>query len=242
MSRKTSVLCFDEFFVSDIADAMILGRLLGGLIERGLTLIATSNMAPADLYSGGLQRERFLPAIALLEENTRIVHLDAGVDYRLRLLQKAGTYLTPDNAVAEERLERFFHDCATAAAEQYPLLEVLGRPLAARRCATDVVWFTFAELCGGRRSPQDYVEIARRFQTVIVSGIPELAANDDDAARRLISLVDEFYDRRVKLMVSAASPIERLYRGERLDFEFRRTVSRLTEMQSTDYLHAAHRG
>jgi cell division protein ZapE len=242
ISRDTSVLCFDEFFVSDIGDAMLLARLLEGLFRRGVTLVATSNVRPADLYKKGLQRERFLPAIALLESHTRIEHVDDGADYRLRRLQDVGTYLTPADSVADAKLERFFRDCAASAGIDDPTLDILGRPVIARRCAADIAWFEFSALCDGPRSAQDYIELARRFQTVIVSQIPVLTPDDDDATRRFISLVDEFYDRRVKLMVSAAAPVGRLYLGRELAFEFRRTASRLTEMQSAEYQHEAHRG
>jgi cell division protein ZapE len=241
IARNTSVLCFDEFFVSDIGDAMILGRLLAGLFQRGVTLVATSNSAPADLYPDGLQRERFLPAIAQLETHTRVIHCDEGPDYRLRLLQRAGTFLTPADAAAETRLQQFFRDSA-AHLPSDAAVEILGRPVRTRGCAGNVAWFEFSDLCASPRSSTDYIEIARRFQTIIVSGIPRLTAGQDDAARRLISMVDEFYDRRVKLMVSADAAIDSLYQGNKLAFEFRRTVSRLTEMQSVDYLHTAHRG
>jgi cell division protein ZapE len=242
IARDTSVLCFDEFFVSDIGDAMILGRLLDGLFQHGVALVATSNTNPKDLYPHGLQRDRFLPAIASIEKNTRVVHIDDGDDYRLRLLQRAGTYLTNDDAEADTRLQHFFHDSAAAAVPDESVLEILDRPVQTRRYATDVAWFDFPDLCQGPRSTEDYIEIARRFQTVILSGVPVLTAEQDDAARRFVSLVDEFYDRRVKLIVSAAAPIDRLYQGTRLAFEFRRTASRLNEMQSMEYLHLEHRG
>lgn len=242
LARDTTVLCFDEFLVSDIGDAMILARLLDGLFQRGVTLVATSNTAPKGLYANSLQRDRFLPAIALIETHTDVIHIGDGVDYRLRLLQRAGTYLPQDNAATDQRLQHFFHDSAAAAVADESGLHILGRPIRTRRHATNVAWFDFPALCEGPRSTEDYIEIARRFQTVILSGVPLLTANDEDAARRFVSLVDEFYDRRVKLIVSAAAPIGRLYQGTRLAFEFRRTASRLNEMQSTEYLHQAHRG
>ncbi len=242
IARDTSILCFDEFFVSDIGDAMILGRLLDGLLQRGVVLIATSNSAPKDLYPNGLQRDRFLSAIAFIEKHTQVIHIDDGADYRLRLLQRAGTYLTFADAEADARLQHFFHDSAAAATADESILEILGRPIQIRRYATDIAWFDFLALCHGPRSAEDYIEIARRFQTVILSGVPVLTAELDDAAKRFVSLVDEFYDRRVKLIVSAAVPIDRLYQSARLGVEFRRTTSRLHEMQSTEYLHQEHRG
>lgn len=240
LAKDISVLCFDEFFVSDIGDAMILGRLLEGLFRRGVTLVATSNSAPADLYSGGLQRERFLPAIASLEQHTRVVHMEGDNDYRLRLLQKAGTYLTPDDSAADEKLRHFFREIAPGGSTENRQLDILGRTVRTVRCAKGVAWFAFPEICEGPRSQQDYIEIARWYQTVIVAGVPALGADCDDAARRFVAMVDEFYDRKVKLILSAAVPLDELYCGQRLAFEFRRTYSRLTEMQSTDYLHTAH--
>jgi cell division protein ZapE len=241
IARGTSVLCFDEFFVSDIGDAMILGRLLDGLFRRGVALVATSNTAPKDLYPHGLQRDRFLPAIAAIEKHTEVIHIEDGADYRLRLLQRAGTYLTVDDAEADTRLQHFFHDSAAAAVPDESVLEILGRQIQTRRHAIDVAWFDFPALCHGPRSSEDYIEIARRFQTVILSGVPVLMAEHDDAARRFVALVDEFYDRRVKLILSAAVPIDRVYQGTRLAGEFRRTASRLHEMQSKEYLHLEHR-
>jgi cell division protein ZapE len=240
IARDTTVLCFDEFFVSDIGDAMILGRLLTGLFERGVTLVATSNSHPDDLYKGGLQRQQFMPAIERLKQHTDIVHMEGDVDYRLRLLQQAGTYLTPDDDDARDRLQHFFDDSASSQITADVLLDVNGREICAKRCAKGIVWFEFEEICDGPRSQNDYIEIARWYPTVIVSGVPKLDSNLENQARRLIALVDEFYDRRVKLILAAAAPVDTLYAGQRLDFEFERTVSRLIEMQATDYLAAPH--
>lgn len=240
IADESRVLCFDEFFVSDIADAMILGRLLDGLFRRGVTLVATSNTPPASLYSNGLQRERFLPAIDLLENRTRVLHLDGDTDYRLRLLQQAGTYLTPADADAVSRLTHYFLEIASGDVVEARLLPILGRGIRTERCGKGVVWFDFEEICDGPRSQQDYIEIARWYPTVIVSSIPVLDEAQENQARRFIALVDEFYDRNVKLIVSAAVEIESLYQGKKLEFEYQRTSSRLIEMQSTSYLHAAH--
>lgn len=240
IAQDTRVLCFDEFFVSDIGDAMILGRLLEGLFKRGVTLVATSNSPPDELYKDGLQRQRFLPAIQLLNEHTRVVNLDGATDYRLRILQKAGTYLTPDNAAAAQKLDYFFDESASSQVEAETDLDINGRPIRARRCAKGVAWFRFADICDGPRSPADYIEIARWYPSVMISGVPQFDVTREDQARRFISLVDEFYDRRVKLILSADAPIEELYAGKRLSFEFDRTTSRLIEMQSTEYLALPH--
>lgn len=203
-------------------------------------LVATSNSRPSALYANGLQRERFLPAIELLETRTRVLHVDGDTDYRLRLLQQAGTYLTPVNAAASSNLVHYFHEIASGDAAEGRSLDVLGRQIPTERCAKGIVWFDFEAICDGPRSQQDYIEIARWYPTVIISGIPVLNAEKEDQARRFIALVDEFYDRRVKLIVSAAANIDCLYAGQKLAVEFQRTASRLVEMQSTTYLHAPH--
>lgn len=240
IARETDVLCFDEFFVSDIGDAMILGRLMQCLFRRGLILVTTSNLPPSGLYAGGLQRERFLPAIRSLEENTQVLELEGETDYRLRRLQQAGTYLCPAGKEADETLGLYFTQAASGVITQDTVIEVLGREIPVRKRAKGIVWFDFRALCEGPRSQQDYVEIARWYPTVILSGIPVFGTHSENAARRFIALVDEFYDRRVKLVLSAAAPIPSLYRGKLLRFEFERTVSRLTEMQTDKYLHSAH--
>jgi len=240
VASDTRILCFDEFFVSDIADAMILGRLLDGLFRRGVTLVATSNSEPDDLYKDGLQRQRFLPAIAALKHNTRVVHMHGDVDYRLRLLQQAGTYLSPDDDEAHVKLQHFFDESASSQISANRMLDINGREIRTRQCAKGIAWFDFADICDGPRSQNDYIEIARWYPAVIISGVPELGSGIEDQARRFIALVDEFYDRRVKLIVSAACGADTLYSGERLSFEFDRTASRLIEMQSTHYLAAPH--
>jgi cell division protein ZapE len=240
IALETRVLCFDEFFVSDIGDAMILGRLLEGLFKRGVILVATSNSKPDDLYEDGLQRQRFLHAIDLLNEHTEVVNMDGGTDYRLRLLEKAGTYLTPDDEAASKRLEHLFEEAASTQTGRDTDLDVNGRPLRARRCAKGIAWFRFADICDGPRSAADYIEIARWYPTVIVSGVPRFDADRENEARRFISLIDEFYDRRVKLILSAAVGAHELYAGRKLAFEFERTSSRLIEMQSSEYLALPH--
>jgi cell division protein ZapE len=240
IAAETRVLCFDEFFVSDIADAMILGRLLDGLFRRGVTLVTTSNSKPDDLYKDGLQRQRFLPAIEMLNTNTDVIHMDSGTDYRLRLLQKAGTFLTPDDTEATRKLNFFFDESATSQIREQHDLDINGRPITAHKCAKGIAWFDFAALCDGPRSQADYIELARWYPSVIVSGVPQLDPMREDQARRFIALVDEFYDRRVKLIIAASQAAESLYTGTRLRFEFDRTVSRLIEMQSSEYLALPH--
>ncbi|HEY5666067.1 MAG TPA: cell division protein ZapE [Gammaproteobacteria bacterium] len=241
ISGECRIICFDEFAVSDIADAMILGNLFQALFERGVTLAATSNIAPPDLYRDGLQRQRFLPAIDAIEQHTLVMELQGERDYRLRVLEDAGMYLFPDDAAAEALLEQAFTAISPDEGEAAGSMEILGRPIEFVRRSDGVIWFTFDAICDGPRSQDDYIEIAREFQTVVVSRIPQLTKTLENPARRLIALVDEFYDRRVKLMVSAEVDLAELYAGSRLEREFERTRSRLTEMRTHDYLAAAHR-
>lgn len=243
IAQEARVLCFDEFFVSDIADAMILGTLLEELFARGVTLIATSNIEPDRLYENGLQRARFLPAIALVKRYCEVLNVDGGVDYRLRTLTQAGLYHCPLGPAAEEHLMAVFRNLAPSQDEvrRQVHLEVEGREIIARYVAEDVAWFDFAALCDGPRSQNDYIELAREFHAVLIGEMPVLGSERDDQARRFISLVDEFYDRNVKLALAAAAPLAQLYTGTRLAFEFERTRSRLLEMQSHEYLARPHR-
>ncbi|PLW82921.1 cell division protein ZapE [Kineobactrum sediminis] len=241
LASEAGVICFDEFFVTDIADAMILGGLMEALFERGVTLVATSNIEPHRLYENGLQRQRFLPAIALIERYTKVVNVDAGVDYRLRTLEQAELYHCPLDEAADLSLRQSFERLAPHPGHAGASLSVNGRELRTRSLADDVVWFDFAELCEGPRSQNDYIELARIFHAVVLSAVPAMGSANDDAARRFINLVDEFYDRNVKLVMAADRPLLELYDGRRLRFEFQRTVSRLQEMQSHEYLAREHR-
>lgn len=238
-AREARVLCFDEFHVADIGDAMILGGLLRGLFDRGVTLVATSNTPPERLYENGLQRRRFLPAIELLKARTDIVFANGREDYRQRVLRRNGIYVT--GAEAETALRASFRALARAAVARRRVLRVNGRPIVARYWAEDVVWFEFAALCEGPRNNDDYVELARLFTTVALHRVPIFDRSKEDAARRFIGLVDEFYDRGVKLLLAADAPLERLYQGRLLAAEFERAKSRLREMQSDDYLGRPHR-
>ena len=241
LARETEIICFDEFFVSDIADAMILATFLQAIFARGITLVATSNIAPEGLYENGLQRARFLPAIALLQAHTQVLNVDAGTDYRLRTLENAELYHYPLGPEADASLGESFARLAPEATRHWERIEINGRYLTCRCLADDVAWFEFPELCGGPRSQNDYIELARIFHAVILSGVPLMDTAMDDQARRFINLVDEFYDRHVKIVIAAQALPRDLYRGTRLAFEFERTISRLQEMQSHDYLALEHR-
>ena len=241
LAAEALVICFDEFFVTDIGDAMILGGLMEALFDRGVTLVATSNIEPDRLYENGLQRQRFLPAIELVKQYTVVVNVDSGVDYRLRTLQRAELYHCPLDEGADASLRASFEALAPEPGKHWERLQINGRYLTCRCVADDVAWFDFAELCDGPRSQNDYIELSRIFHAVLISGVPAFGPDSDDRARRFINLVDEFYDRNVKLVLSAAVPLLELYGDGRLAFEFRRTVSRLQEMQSHAYLAREHK-
>ncbi len=241
LSKEIRVLCLDEFFVKDITDAMILAGLLGELFKNGVSLVTTSNIVPDGLYENGLQRARFLPAIDLLKKHTEIVNVDSGVDYRLRALEQAEIYHYPLDASANESLSKSFKSIALGAGQKNVAIEINHRDMQTLCLHDDVVWFDFNELCDGPRSQNDYIELAKEFHTVFLSDVPQMKRDTDDQARRFINLVDEFYDRNVKLIISAEAGISELYLGGNLSFEFDRTVSRLLEMQSHEYLAREHR-
>ena len=239
---QLQVLVLDEFFVSDIGDAMLLGRLLERLFAEGVVLVTSSNAAPATLYKDGLQRARFLPAIALLEEHCSVVHLDSPHDYRLRALTQSPVYRAPLDCEADAWLQARWTALGADNAHQDAGIEIDGRRIPVRARSKGMCWFDFAALCEGPRGNTDYIEIAREFHTVLVGGIPRLTAEQDDAARRFVHLIDEFYDRHVNLVCTADAAPMQLYAGQRLAAAFDRTASRLIEMQSADYLALEHCG
>lgn len=242
ISSKARVLCFDEFFVLDIGDAMILAGLLDALFKRHVVLVTTSNINPDGLYENGLQRQRFIPAIELLKKHTTVFELASGLDYRLRSLERANLYLCPITAETDSELSAKFVELTRASDsdEEGGELIILDRPIKTRRHAGDIAWFEFDELCGGPRSAFDYIELAKLFHTIIIGNLPVMGDAENDRARRFVSLIDELYDRRVKLVISAEARIEALYSGQGLAFAFERTQSRLLEMQSHEYLCYAH--
>ena len=241
IADEALVLCFDEFFVSDIGDAMILGGLIDALFRRGVTLVTTSNIPPQELYRDGLQRSRFLPAIALLEQHLTVTHLEAATDYRFRTLQRADLWHVPHDETAAEALSAYFSSLTGREAGDPRSVDINQRPLTLLADAPGVAWATFSTLCEEPRGAVDYVEMAREYHTVLIEQIPLLDRDKEDAARRFINLIDEFYDRNVKLIATGAQAPEALYDGSRLRFEFDRTVSRLQEMRTEEYLKAEHR-
>jgi cell division protein ZapE len=238
-AEDTRLLCLDEFYVSDIADAMLLSGLLGALFEQGVVLVSTSNTRPDGLYRDGLQRAKFLPAIERLKKNCEVVEISGSTDYRFRILEQSKTYHFPLDGAARAGLEANYEQIASGS-DLPPEMQVNGRLLTARRRSHGLAWFNFSELCLGPRSSSDYIELAHAFNTVLISHVPVMGEDDSDAARRFISMIDEFYDRSIKVLMTAEAPVGDLYTGDRLAFEFQRTISRLTEMQSREYLARPH--
>ncbi|HZY33357.1 MAG TPA: cell division protein ZapE [Rhodanobacter sp.] len=241
LAERCRVICLDEFLVNDIGDAMILANLLEGLFERGVSLVTTSNTAPANLYRDGLQRARFLPAIALVEQRCHVVEMASSRDWRLRALTQAPVYLTPPGPESHRALERIFTSQAGGEVRDGGALHINNRDIPLHKRADNILWFDFAALCEGPRAVADYIALAKAGPTIIVANVPQFTIYSEDAAKRFVQLVDEFYDRHVKLVLSAAAPITELYDGERLRAEFGRTESRLIEMQSEEYLALPHR-
>jgi len=240
IAKKYRLICFDEFHVSDIADAMILYNLMRALFDNGVSFVMTSNYAPDTLYPDGLHRDRMLPTIALLKNNLDVMNVDTGLDYRKRALEQVASYHTPLGAAADQALRTAYASIADIADEDQRI-RIESREIKSLRCAGGVVWFDFATLCGGPRSQNDYLEIASRFHTVILSGIPQLSASMSSEARRFTWLIDVFYDNRIKLIMSAEVEPELLYTQGMLAHEFHRTVSRIIEMQSREYMQSERR-
>ena len=242
IADKTKVLCIDEFFVLDIGDAMLLSGLLEGLLARGVVFVATSNTQPDSLYADGLQRESFLPAIKLIKKFTDVIELSGALDYRLRSLTKATLYHSSHNEDTEQHLYANFVELAPYSRDikKDELIKIVGRTIIALYRLDDVIWFDFEVLCSSPRGALDYIELARTYHAIVLSNVPQLSEKNEDKARRFVVLIDELYDRKVKLIISAAVEIIDLYKGERLKFEFERTKSRLIEMQSRDYLASPH--
>jgi len=240
-ARRATIICVDEFHVSDITDAMLLYGLLDALFKEGVTLISTSNLHADDLYKNGLQRDHFLPAIALIKQYTHVINMDGETDHRLRLLEKAETwYITVDDST-EQVIKARFDQLAPCQALKNQALHINYRDISTLYLADDVVWFDFNVLCSSPRSAADYIEIARQFHTIFISNIPAMDESIDDKARRFINLIDEFYDRNIKLIISAHTLPQDLYSGRPLKFEFQRTTSRLIEMRSHEYLTRPHK-
>ena len=239
IARRYRLICFDEFHVSDIADAMILGRLLTALFGLGVVFVMTSNYAPDDLYPGGLKRENFLPAIKLLYQWLDVMEVDGGVDYRLRTLERVEAFHVPAGEEADAAMARAFEAMRTGPDESTQLM-IEGRPIVARKRAGSAAWFDFAALCDGPRSQRDYLELAQRFSVLFLSDIPVMKPDQSDLARRFTWLIDILYDHRVKLVASAQAPAEALYVEGRNAHEFPRTISRLTEMRTHDYMALQH--
>lgn len=239
IAEQCRVLCLDEFIVTDITDAMILSGLLKNLFDAGVCLVTTSNTEPAELYRNGLQRARFLPAIELIRKHMQIVHLDNRIDYRLRTLQQEGTFHYPLNESTARQMESTFASLSGSQAGAGEI-EINQRPVPFKGMAKGVIWFDFQALCKSARSQDDYIELASRFHSLLLSEVKAMDAAADDAARRFLNLIDILYIHKVKLVISAGAPVTELYHGKRLAAEFKRAVSRLFEMQSEEYLALPH--
>ena len=242
ISKSTDILCFDEFYVEDIGDAMLLGRFITKLFENEVTLIATSNTHPDHLYENGLHRDRFVPAIESLKENCEIYELDSLQDYRLRTLEQLEIFIISKDDINKEKISKSFSDLTGNKYKENGEVEILGRKIKTLKKAKGSVWFDFKELCEGPRSAKDYIEICTEFHTIFVSDIPIFTSDNEDSARRFIALIDECYERKVNLILSLEVALEDLYKGKKLTEPYKRTLSRLVEMRSREYLSKPHLG
>lgn len=240
IAKSTRLLCFDEFHVSDIADAMILGRLLQGMFDQGVVMIITSNYSPEGLYPNGLQRQKFLPVIALLKRELRVLHVEGGKDYRLREMTQESLFMVPDDEASELCMKDLFEHLSPVAQLNEQEIEIQGRKIALNKLSYGVVWFNFCEICGGTRDQTDYLEIANQFHTVLISHLPKLTSDHSAAVQRFIWLIDVFYDNRVKLVLSSACELGELEKLSAMNIEISRTLSRLREMQTKSYLALPH--
>ena len=236
LAEKSRILCFDEFHITDVADAMILGRLFTALFDRGVIVVATSNWEADRLYEGGLQRERFLPFIELIKKKLEVIHLDNGIDYRAETLAQEGSYFYPLNAKTKASMDRVFGTLTGHAPVDKEVIEVKGREIVTERVAYGVARFTFSQLCEKPHGAEDYLAIAERYATVFLEGIPKLGYDRRNEVKRLMNLIDALYEARVHVVISADAPPEKLYFGHDHSFEFERTISRIKEMQSAEYL------
>jgi cell division protein ZapE len=241
LARQTQVICLDEFHVDDITDAMLLRGLLAALFNEGVTLVATSNQSPDELYKNGLQREQFVPAIELLKQSTQVIRVDDGIDHRLQMLERADVWYTPLGDATDAQLLGRFTELAACQPRSATTLLINYREIKVEFCTDDMVYFDFNNLCSNPRATPDYIEIARRFHTVFIANIPQFNEASDDKATRFINLIDEFYDRNIKIIASAATAPADLYTGKQFVFEFQRTRSRLEEMRSHEYLARPHK-
>jgi cell division protein ZapE len=238
ISLESSVICFDEFFVSNIADAMILGELFLHLFKNGVTLVTSSNVPPDLLYKDGIQRERFLPAIELIKQNTDVIHLHSKMDYRQQHLKQSGVYYTPLNTIAEKEMQNAFIHFSQGAAVFYDPIRIYERDIAIVKQAGSVIWFDFEVICGRPRSQNDYLELAKNYHTVMVQNLRQIQPNENDLILSFIYLVDILYDAHCRLVISSAVPVNEIYLNEKTQQPFQRTLSRLIEMQSTDYVYS----
>jgi cell division protein ZapE len=235
-AKQAKILCFDEFIVTDITDAMLLGNLVKALFEEGVCFVATSNIPPDELYRNGIQHDRFVPVIKLIEKHTDVLHLKNNIDYRLRHLVSEGAYFTSLDADAEHHLLKSFLHFSSPPRQKGEVITVEGREIHTIQLSNEVAWFDFNVICPPPRCQRDYISLAETYEAVIVSHVPRIDAQNTDVCRNFISMIDMFYDMQIKLILSAEVPIDELYREGRLSFEFKRTKSRLIEMQSLDYL------